>query len=47
MAVDKRNPWLNIIFGAFLLVSIAKGGIVIHDWNEKRKGKKSCNCAKK
>ncbi|WP_226294197.1 hypothetical protein [Aquimarina algicola] len=47
MKPDKGSNTLNIIFGAFLVVSIIRTGVAIYDWREKKKSEKKCNCAKK
>ncbi|QKX03370.1 hypothetical protein HN014_10785 [Aquimarina sp. TRL1] len=47
MNADKGNIWINVIFGVFLTVSIAKGGISIYEWHQKRKAKKQCRCGSK
>ncbi len=47
MKADKGTLTMNVIFGAFLLMSMVRTGIAIYDWKEKRKGKKKCNCSGK
>jgi len=47
MNVDKGDRTINIIFGAFLVVSIVRTGVAIYEWSEKRKGKQQCKCSGK
>ncbi|WP_161634380.1 hypothetical protein [Aquimarina pacifica] len=44
MKPDKGNITMNIIFGAFLLVSMVRTGITIYDWQKRRNNNKQCGC---
>ncbi|WP_160170039.1 hypothetical protein [Aquimarina megaterium] len=47
MRADKGNTYMNVIFGAFLIVNMVRIGMAIYDRNQKVKGKKHCNCGGK
>lgn len=47
MKADKGSTYMNVIFGAFLIVNMVRIGMAIYDRNQKVKIKKQCNCGDK
>ncbi len=47
MKADKGNITMNVLFGAFLAVSIVLKCVAIRDRNKREKEKKQCNCGGK
>lgn len=47
MKVDKGNITMNVLFGAFLAVSIVLKCVAIRDRNKKLKDEKQCRCSGK